>query len=184
MKSKLLCLLACLSLLVSCSEKGADAPVPAAICQLTEVRNKEGEELWQQPTYDTEGRPVSYLFNDSRVYAQFRILLTYDAAGRRKEMQSELLQNGWRGKTVYTYNDAGKTDSVYLYDYERGRDNSFAVYVHTYNQQDQLSEIRMKVLKDGQLQDRVVYLYFYEGNQLSRREDYEVGYYNFRPSIT
>lgn len=183
LKTKLIYLLACLLLLINCTDKGSDEPTPELPCELTEVRNSGGDEVWQQVTYNAEARTVSYIIYDGRTYAKYKVSISYDEAGRRKEVLSEWINGPVedKKKTVYRYNTAGAIDTVYLHQLKGlyGVGVSL-VFVHTYNQQNQLTEIKQKRAKDGQMEDVAVFLFFYEGKQLSRREDYEVGYAPFR----
>lgn len=181
MKRNLFNLLTGLLLLVSCTDSGSDAPTPP--CALSEVRNKGGEEAWQQLTYNADARPASYLIYDARTYAKHSLSVTYDEAGRRKEVLSEWINGPVddKKKTVYRYNAAGAIDTVYLHQLEGAHGVSTSlVFVHVYNQHNQLSEIKQKRTKDGRLEDVAVFLYFYEGGKLSRREDHHIGYHSQR----
>lgn len=179
MRTKVFYLLAMLLLLGSCGQH--DYVTPAGPCLLTELRSSTAQPFveWQQLVYDAQQRPVvvrvpymsSYTNPDS-------LTISYNSSGRYQEVMAHRQpSNNFSYKAVYSYVPSGPISQVDVYavPHTQGQPvQHVATFLHRYNSQQQLSEIRLKTWVDGQFVETTVYAYYYQNNKLARREHYEL----------
>ncbi|GAB3196149.1 hypothetical protein GCM10027293_07970 [Pontibacter aydingkolensis] len=157
---------------------GSD-PEPAANLLLTEVKSDAdhlGAVDRQQIAYGIAGLPVSYIvgpwYNNDQLY---EYTITYNANGSRNEVVYDNKEHAFKYTAVYSYNSDNSISSVDIYE-TNVNDNwmHIASFPHTYNSQNQLSRIAMRMPKNGAMTDCLIYSYFYKDGVLQKYESSEV----------